>query len=61
LMQSAYAVDIRNVEVCENLRSVLEETIKKCREQKNPDYVKFSLEFCEKIRDMGYEIIYWEP
>ncbi len=61
LMQSANAVDIRNALVCEKLRPLLEEVAETCESQKNPDYVKSSLEFCEKIRNMGYEIIYWEP
>ena len=61
LMQSAYAVDIRNVLVCEKLGALLEDVTEKHKAQKNPDYVKISLEFCEKVRNMGYEIIYWEP
>ena len=61
LMQSVDAVDIRNVVVCEKLRLVYEKTMADCRDKKNPDYVKKSLEFCEKIKNMGYEIIYWEP
>ena len=61
LMQSAYAVDIRNIVVCEKLEPVLAETLDACKISNNPDYVKASLEFCEKIKNMGYEIIYWEP
>ena len=61
LMQNAYAVDIRNVLVCEPLCPLLEETIENSKKQKNPDYVKISLEFCEKVKNMGYDIIYWEP
>lgn len=60
LMQSAYAVDIRNVVVCEKLQPVLAEVMAECERNKNVDYIEASLEFCEKIRNMGYEIIYWE-
>ena len=61
LMQNVDAVDIRNVEVCEALKPVLEQVLEKCLENKQTDYVKVSLEFCEKIKKMGYEILYWEP
>lgn len=61
LMQSAMAVDIRNIEVRKEWEDVLEETITACKKEKHPDYVKASLEFCEKIKKSGYEIIYWEP
>lgn len=61
LMQSAEAVDIRNVEVCDKLKPVLEQFLLRCKEENNPNYVKASLEFCEKIREMGYEVMYWEP
>ena len=61
LMQNAEAVDIRNIEVCDELRPVLEKVLVRCKAEKNPNYVKVSLEFCEKIKEMGYEIIYWEP
>lgn len=60
LLQNADAVDVRNVLVRDELRSLLEETLQKCAGKKNPDYVKISLEFCEKIKKMGYEIVYWE-
>lgn len=61
LMQSAYAVDIRNIVVREELKEILEEI--KCRVSgtKDADYVAVSLEFCEKVRNLGYEILYWEP
>ena len=61
LMQNAEAVDIRNVEVCDKLKPVLEQYLLRCKEEKNPNYVKASLEFCEKIKEMGYEVMYWEP
>lgn len=61
LMQSAYAVDIRNIMVRKELCPILEETKKALDKEKNPDYAKASMEFCEKIRKMGYEIVYWEP
>ena len=61
LMQSADAVDIRNVVVCESLKPVFEQALKQCKIEKNPDFVKASLEFCEKIKEMGYEVMYWEP
>lgn len=61
LMQSAYAVDIRNIVVREELKEILEEIRCRMRETKNADYVAVSLEFCEKVRNMGYEILYWEP
>lgn len=60
LMQTAVAVDIRNILVREELRPVYDEFIKTCDEKKQLDYVKLSLEFCEKIGKMGYEILYWE-
>jgi len=61
LMQTAEAVDIRNVEVCDELKPLLAQTMEKCGGKKEIDYVKLSLEFCEKIKKMGYEILYWEP
>lgn len=61
LMQNAEAVDIRNIEICEKLKPVLENILESYKLEKNEDYVKASLEFCEKIKGMGYEIIYWEP
>lgn len=61
LMQSAYAVDIRNIVVREELEEILEEIRCRVKDTKNPDYVAASLEFCEKVRNLGYEILYWEP
>lgn len=61
LMQNAEAVDIRNIEICEELNPVLEQVLESYKLEKNADYVNASLEFCEKIKGMGYEIIYWEP
>lgn len=60
LVQSAYAVDIRKIAVRQELQPLLEETLKKCGDIAKEDYVKNSLEFCENIRKMGYEVIYWE-
>lgn len=60
LMQSAEAIDIRNIMVRKELYPLLEETKKSVSGKKDAEYVKASLEFCEKIREMGYEIIYWE-
>ena len=60
LLQSVEAVDVRNILVRDELRSLLEEALQKCENMKNPDYVKVSLEFCENIKKMGYEIAYWE-
>lgn len=61
LMQSADAVDIRNIVVRRELKSILAGYLARNRGKSEEDYVKASLEFCEKIRKMGYEIIYWEP
>ena len=61
LMQTVEAVDIRNVEVCEELKPVLAQVKEQYSGNKETDYVKASLEFCEKIKKMGYEILYWEP
>lgn len=60
LMQSVEAVDIRNITVRKELCPLLEKTKKSLSIKNDADYVKASLEFCEKIREMGYEIIYWE-
>ena len=60
LMQSVDAVDIRNIVVKKELRPILDEMKKTFDMTKDKDYKKISLEFCEKIREMGYEIIYWE-
>ena len=60
LMQSVEAVDIRRILVRKELLPMLEEALNEVKKQKEPDYVKASLEFCEKIRNMGYEILYWE-
>ncbi len=60
LLQNADAVDVRNILVREELRSLLEEIFQKNKNVKNPDYVRISLEFCENIKKMGYEIVYWE-
>lgn len=61
LMQSAYAVDIRNIVVREELKEILEEIKRRVNGTKDADYVAVSLEFCEKVRNLGYEILYWEP
>ena len=61
LMQSAYAVDIRNIVVREELKEILEEIKRHVNGTKDADYVAASLEFCEKVRKLGYEILYWEP
>ena len=61
LMQTVDAVDIRNIEVCEELKPVLAKVKEQYSGDKEMDYVKVSLEFCEKIKKMGYEILYWEP
>lgn len=60
LMQSVDAVDIRNILVRKELCPLLEEMKQSLSIKNDADYVKVSLEFCEKIREMGYEIIYWE-
>ena len=60
LMQNVQAVDLRNMTVREELRPLYEDTMQKCRGMKDAEYIKVSLEFCEKIRKMGYEILYWE-
>lgn len=61
LMQSAYAVDIRNIVVREEFKEILDEMKHRVKDKKDADYVALSLEFCEKIRNLGYEIMYWEP
>ncbi len=60
LLQNAYAVDIRNMCVRKEFQKEKEEILNKLSENSKPDYKKASLEFCEKIKKQGYEILYWE-
>ena len=60
LLQSVEAVDIRNILVREELQPLLEK-VKETTDFKDKEACReASLEFCEKIRGMGYEIVYWE-
>ena len=61
LMQNAYAVDVRNMAVCSKLQEELDLVRKTLTGADNQEYIRVSLEFCDKIRSMGYEIVYWEP
>lgn len=60
LLQSVDAVDIRNILVKAEIQPLLDE-MKNTVDDKDIEACKrVSLEFCEKIRKMGYEIVYWE-
>lgn len=62
LMQNTYAVDIRNVVINDSLKELYEAYMAQAKTRgKRVDYKAISLQFCEKVRNLGYEIVYWEP
>ena len=61
LLQSAQAVDVRNILVRDELLDLYKEMVTDKMAESGADYMALSLEFSKKVREKGYEIIYWEP
>lgn len=58
LVQEVEAGDIRNARINPALEDLYDEMVESKLAKNTPDYVAISLEFCKKVREMGYRIIY---
>ena len=58
LVQEVEAADIRNMRINPVLENLYDEMVESKFAKNSPDYVKISLEFSAKVREMGYRIVY---
>ena len=58
LVQEVEAGDIRNMRVNPALEQLYDDMVESRLAKNAPDYVQISLEFCAKVRELGYKIVY---
>ena len=58
LVQEVEAGDVRNMRVNPVLENLYDEMVESKLAKSTPDYVAISLEFCKKVRELGYTIVY---
>lgn len=58
LVQDVGAGDVRNMRINPVLENLYDEMVEAKLAKNVPDYVEISLEFCKKVRELGYLIVY---
>ena len=58
LVQQVEAADVRNMRINPVLENLYDEMVESKLAKNSPDYVTISLEFCKKVRELGYKILY---
>ena len=58
LIQEVEAADVRNMRINPVLENLYDEMVESKLAKNAPDYVGISLEFCKKVRELGYKILY---
>jgi len=58
LVQQVEAADIRNMRINPVLENLYDEMVESKLAKSTPDYVQISLDFCKKVRELGYKILY---
>ena len=58
LVQQVEAADIRNMRINPVLENLYDEMVESKLAKSTPDYVQISLDFCKKVKELGYKILY---